>query len=160
MLKFLFALFLFPGVALLTVAALSQTSQVPAPILCGVKDNIEDADCRQKLKGLFTRKGDALTITLNGGKSKTYVGNAAACDGDNAEKCLVFRVRGYFTQVQSLLVEKAYYEGGDYLFVSRRTGSETAMQEFRCCRRMRNIYSRSIRTTPASASTTLRSGPC
>ena len=129
--RFLLALFLLPGLSLLTGPALSQTSPAPAPPICDVKDNIEDVDCLQKAQGLFTRKGDALTIALDGGKSKTYVGNLAACDGDNvdAEKCLVFRMRGYFPQVQSLLVEKAYYECGDFLFVSRRTGSETVMQE-------------------------------
>ncbi len=109
--------------------AQSQTSPAPAPILCDVKDNIEDADCQEKLKGLFRREGDALTVTLHGGKSKTYVGNRGACADDEVDKCLIFRMRGYFPQTQSLLVEKAYYEGGDFLFVSRRTGSETAMQE-------------------------------
>ena len=126
MLKFLFAMLLF-GASLQTGPALSQSG--PAPILCDVKDLIEDADCPQKLKGLFTRNGDALTVTLNGGKSKTYVGNRGACHNDEVDKCIIFRMRGYFPQVQSLLVEKAYYEGGDFLFVSRRTGSETAMQE-------------------------------
>ena len=70
-----------------------------------------------------------LTLKLEGGKSKTYVGNRAACDGKNAnvEKCLVFAVLSYFPQTQSYLVERGYYECGAYLFVSRHTGSETVM---------------------------------
>jgi hypothetical protein len=129
MLRYLLALLLSAFVPLLTGAALSQTSS--APIVCAVKDNIEDANCHQKLKGLFTRSGDTLTLKLNGGKSKTYVGNLAACDGEDvdADKCLVYKIRGYFPQTQSYLVEKGLYECGDYLVVSRRTGSETVMQE-------------------------------
>jgi hypothetical protein len=46
---------------------------------------MEDAACRNKLNGLFTRKGDTLILKLDGGKSKTYVGNLAACDGENAD---------------------------------------------------------------------------
>ena len=131
MLRYLFALFLFPGVPLLTEPALSQTGPAQAPILCAVKDNIEDADCQRKLKGLFARKGGTLTLELDGGKSKTYVGNLAACDGENvdAAKCLVYRMLGYFPQTQSYLVEQGLYECGSYLLVSRRTGNETVMQE-------------------------------
>ena len=78
---------------------------------------------------LFARKGDTLTLKLNGAKSKINVGNAAACDGENAnvEKCVVFRMLRYFPPTQSYLVERARYEGGDHVFVSRRTGSETVM---------------------------------
>ena len=124
-----FALFLFLGVSLLTGSALGQTAPAQAPILCDIKDNVEDTACRNKLKGLFTRNGDTLTLKLDGGKSKTYVGNVAACDSKSidVEKCLVFRVLGYFPQTQSYLVERGYYECGAYLFVSRHTGSETAM---------------------------------
>jgi hypothetical protein len=131
MLRHLFALLLLPGVALLTGPALGQTSSAQAPIVCAVKDNLEDADCQKKLKGLFTRVGDTLTLKLDGGKSKSYVGNAAACDGENvdADKCLVFNVLRYFPQTRSYLVVRGYYECGVYLFVSRRTGSETVMQE-------------------------------
>jgi hypothetical protein len=81
------------------------------------------------LKGLFTRKGDTLTLKLDGGKSKTYVGNRAACNGESVDvsKCLVFVVLKYFPPTQSYLIERGLYECGAYLFVSRRTGSETVM---------------------------------
>jgi hypothetical protein len=113
----------------LAVAAFGQTNPVQSPIICEIRNNVEDADCQNKLKDLFTRKGDMLTLKLEGGKSKTYVGNRAACDGKNAnvEKCLVFAVLSYFPQTQSYLVERGYYECGAYLFVSRHTGSETVM---------------------------------
>jgi hypothetical protein len=131
MLRQLFALALFPSVPLLTGPVMGQTSPAQAPIVCDVKDNVEDAACRNKLKGLFTRKGDTLTLKLDGGKSKTYVGNLAACDGENvdAAKCLAFKVLRYFPQTQSYLVEKGFYECGAYLFVRRHTGSETVMHE-------------------------------
>src|SRR5262249_21218425 len=104
--KRVFALSLFAGMPLLAVAAFGQTNPAQSPIACGVTNNVEDADCQTKLKGLFTRKGDTLTLKLDGGKSKANVGNAAACAGDNvdASKCLVFVVLKYFPQTQSFLV--------------------------------------------------------
>jgi hypothetical protein len=129
MLKLLFALSLIVGIPFLT-SALGQTGPAHAPIACNVTDdNVEDATCQNNLKGLFTRDGGTLTLNLDGGKSKTYVGNPAACQGDNidTERCVVFVVAGYFPQTQSLLVQKAYYECGPYLFVSRHTGSETTI---------------------------------
>jgi hypothetical protein len=131
MLRLLFALSLLLGTSLLTGPALGQTSPVQAPIVCDVKDNVEDVACRERLKGLFTRKGDTLTLKLDGGKSKTYVGNLGACDGENVDtsKCLVFRVLSYFPATQSYVVERALYECGATLFVSRHTGSETVMDE-------------------------------
>jgi hypothetical protein len=129
MLRHLFAFSLLPGISLLTSPALGQTIPDQAPIVCNIKDNVEDAACRKQLKGLFTRNGDTLTLKLDGGQSKTYVSNLAACDGENADasKCLVFRVLSYFPRTQSYLVERGLYECGAYLFVSRHTGSETVM---------------------------------
>jgi hypothetical protein len=127
--KRVLALTLFAGIPLLAVAAFGQTSPAQAPIACGVENHLEDAECLTKLKGLFTRKGDTLTLKLDGGKSKAYVGNAAACDGANvdASKCVVFVVLKYFPQVRSFLVERGLFECGTYLFVRQRTGSETVM---------------------------------
>jgi hypothetical protein len=129
MLKHLFALSLFPAIFLFTSPAPGQSNPPQASIACEVKDNVEDGACQNKLEGLFTRKGDTLTLKLDGGKSKTYVGNRAACDGENVDvsKCLVFVVLKYFPRTQSYLIERGFYECGAYLFVSRRTGSETVM---------------------------------
>jgi len=123
------AFVLFFGVMLLTSRAWCQSDPAQSTIVCESKDNAEDAACRNTLKGLFRRKGDVLTLTLNGGKSKTYAGNIAACDGPNADvsKCVVFRILSYFPKTQSYLIEKGFYECADYLFVSRQTGSETVM---------------------------------
>ena len=112
------------GLPLLTGAALGQTGPAQAPVVCEVKDNIEEPACRTKLKGIFTRSGDTLSINLDGGKTKKYVGNHAACDSDNTDKCLIFRVARYYPQTQSYLIDRVLYEGGYFLFVSRRTGSE------------------------------------
>lgn len=127
-----FALFLFLGAPLLNSSALGQTVPDQSPIVCEIKENVEDAACRAKLKGLVTRKGDTLILKLDGGKAKTYVGNLAACaatENADSSKCVVFRVLSYFPRTQSYLVEKAFYECGAYLFVSRHTGSETVMYE-------------------------------
>jgi hypothetical protein len=129
MLRYRFASSFVAGLWLLTSPALGQTSPAQAPIVCNAKDNVEDTACLNKLKGLFTRKGDRLTLKLDGDKSKTYVGNSAACGGENVDvsKCLVFVVLSYFPQTRSYLVERGFYECGNYLFVSQRTGSETVM---------------------------------
>jgi len=117
------------GGLLLTNSALAQRSAGESPIVCEVKDNVEDAACRTKLAGLFTRTGDTLILKLDGGKSKAYVGNVAACDANaDTSGCVAFMLLGYFPQTQSYLVAKAFFECGDYLFVSRRTGSETVMR--------------------------------
>lgn len=125
------ALVLFLSVPLLTNRVLAQTDPAQSPIVCESADDVEDVACRSALKGLFTRKGDELTLNLNGGRAKTYVGNRSACDGLNgdADKCVLFRVLSYFPKTQSYLVEKGFYECADYLFVSRRTGSEIVMRE-------------------------------
>ena len=131
MVRSLFALCLFSGLLGVAGPALGQTDPAQAPIVCNVEDHVEDAACRTKLKGMFTRKGDTLTLALEGGKSKSYVGNLAACDGENVDvaKCMVFSVKTYFPRIQSYLIERGLYECGNVLLVSRRTGSETAMSE-------------------------------
>ncbi len=131
MLRQILSLVLLASLPLFVGPAFAQTNPDQAPIVCDIKNDVEDAACRTKLKGLFRRKGDTLTLALDGGKSKTYVGNLAACDGENIDtaKCRVFKVLRYFPRIQSFVVERANYECGDYLFVSRHTGSETVMFE-------------------------------
>lgn len=119
------------GAIFLTSSCLGQAAPAQSPIVCEFKDGlaVEDAECQAKLKGLFSRKGDILTLNLDGGRSKTYTGNSAVCDGENvdASKCLVFRMLRYYPQSQFYLVEKGLYECGNYLFVNRRSGRETVM---------------------------------
>jgi hypothetical protein len=127
MLKHSFALFFILVTAFLASPALGQNSSAQSPIVCESKDDIEDAVCQNKLKGLFTREGDTLTLKLDDGKSKPYSGNRAACDGGDTSKCLIFRVLNYFSQTKSYLIRKIFYECGAYLLISRHTGSETIM---------------------------------
>lgn len=129
MLNWLRPLLLFPCVPLSIGPALSQISAPQAAVVCESKDLIEEPACKTKLKGMFAREGDTLTINLDGGKTKNYIGNRAACDADNVEKCLVFRIEKYFRPIRSYLITKNYYEGADYLLVNRRTGSEIVVSE-------------------------------
>jgi hypothetical protein len=129
MLSRFFLLLLFPCVPLLISPALGQIGSPQAVIVCESKDLIEESACKTKLKGMFAREGDTLTINLDGGKTKKYIGNRAACDADNVEKCVVFRIERYFPQTRSYLITKGYYEGADYLLVSRRTGSEIVVSD-------------------------------
>jgi hypothetical protein len=127
--RVLVGLIVLSGMCLLTAPAFSQSSPDQKPVDCVVKDNIEDSACQKALKGLFTRKGDTLTLNLENGKSKKYTGNSAACSDDDVSKCIIFRVRRYFPQSHSYVIQRALYECGTYLFVNRRSGSETVMRE-------------------------------
>lgn len=129
MLTRLLVLTLF-GALILPGLTHGQPAQPQPPIVCPGKDSPDDAACLQKLKSLFRIKGDTLTVPLDGGKSKTYVSNPSACDGDttDVQECRAFRMRGYFPQTRSYLIEHALYECGHLLYVSRKTGSETMMQ--------------------------------
>lgn len=130
--KHLCALLLFSAAPLLASPAPAQTGSAHPPIVCDVIDKIEDEDaaCQEKLKGLFTRNGDALSLSLDDGRTKTYVGNNAACHEPNTDvaKCLVYRMQGYFPQTRSYLVYGAFYECGVYLLVNRRSASEIQMR--------------------------------
>jgi hypothetical protein len=125
--KYLLASIVLLGMPALASLSLGQTGAVQLPIMCDETDKIEDADCLNKLNGAYTRDGDTLTLKLDGGRTKTYVGNRAACDGENVdvERCLVFSVIGYIPQTRSFLISAGLYECGDVLLISRRTGSET-----------------------------------
>jgi hypothetical protein len=121
---FRFALGLFLGIPSFVSSAFGQTAPAQLHVACEL-----DVTCKEELKNLLTRKGDALIVRLDGGRSKTYVSNLAACDGENVDfsKCIGFGLLDYFPQTRSYLIAKSYYECGDYLFVSRHTGSETIM---------------------------------
>lgn len=128
--KYLFALIVLLGTSTVASLSLGQTGAVQPPIMCGeTEKKIEDAACLSKLDGIFARDRDTLTLKLDGGKSKTYVGNSAACDGENVdvEKCLVFSVMGYIPQTRSFIISAGLYECGDVLLVSRSAGSETVI---------------------------------
>ncbi|MGJ5029076.1 hypothetical protein ACQR1I_19715 [Bradyrhizobium sp. HKCCYLS2038] len=124
-----FVLCIFFGVNLSSSLAFGQTTPNQSPISCEIKNNVEDATCQEKLKNLITRNGEKLTLRLDKGKSKTYVSNLAACDGESVDvsKCISFNLLTYFPTLRSFLVSKSYYECGDYLFVSGRTGRETIL---------------------------------
>jgi hypothetical protein len=107
----------------------SNASADKAPVECAIKDNVEDAACRTRLKGLFVRKADTLTLMLEDGKTKSYRGNRAACDGDEVEKCVVYKLLYYFPSIEYFVVSKSFYECGEYQLVSRRSGSVTVMSE-------------------------------
>lgn len=125
----------FPPLLLISCVPLSigpALGQVSAPqqaIVCETKELTVEPACKTKLKGMFARDGDKLTINLDGGKTKRYIGNRAACEADNVDKCLVFRMERYFPKIRSYLITKGYYEGADYLLVSQRTGSETIVSD-------------------------------
>jgi hypothetical protein len=96
------------------------------PINCGSDKNDknqESADCLARLKGLVTRSGNILRLSLLNGKSKVYVSNREACARDQVDKCVVFQVLQFYSRLQFFVVSKSYYESGNNELVNRRTGS-------------------------------------
>jgi hypothetical protein len=103
-------------------ASPKENPPVQPTILCKADQNVESADCLQRLQGLVAREGDVLRLNLENGKIKTYTGNAKACES-GPDQCAVFLLAAFYPSLQSFLVLSASYECGDYELVSRRSGS-------------------------------------
>ncbi len=126
--KHLFASIIVIRASLLTGPCLGQAGYVPAPIVCENKDNIEEPACATKLKGMFERNGDKLTLKLFGGVPKRMLATMPRVRLQRRE-VRRFRITRYFPQTRSFLVTKGYYEGADYLFVNQLTGSEIVVSD-------------------------------
>src|SRR5919112_4346994 len=86
---------------MLSGPALAQTAPtVGDPVRCE-----READCLSKLRGLAKRNGDALTLTLENGKSTTLRGNKRACGTDDDDKCLIQTLRAYLPALKIFVVQ-------------------------------------------------------
>lgn len=88
----------------------------------------KEIDCLAGLKGLVSRKGDALRLALENGKTKVIKGNREACADSDAEKCLVFDLRAYLPSLDVYVIGVGLWEDDGALVVSTRTGKELYLE--------------------------------
>jgi hypothetical protein len=98
---------------------------------CGEADfknaEAQEARCLGQLAQLASRKGNSLVLRLDGGETKIFASNPRACDTDEARDCIRYCLVGYHPQARLFLIGIGYYEGGSFLMVSARDGTETKL---------------------------------
>lgn len=96
------------------------TSRSTVGILCGK----EEAECLKQLSGMAMRDGDQLRLRLANGQTKTFTTTRRACEASIYEKCLIYKLIGYFARHRQFLVGVGFLNhGGTTLLVSGRTGN-------------------------------------
>lgn len=98
----------------------SPTSSARADVLC----DKDEAKCLRQLASVAKREGNHLRLTLANGQTKTFTTTQAACKANVYEKCLIYRLAGYFAQHRQFVVDVGFLlEGGTTFLVSHRTGN-------------------------------------
>jgi hypothetical protein len=122
------------GAVLFATPALAQQREATAQVRCDRDNAKDDRDsleveraCLAQLKGLASREGDVLKLTLENGKSKTFTDQSRACEDHDAERCLKYRIVSYYAAAKLFVLEVLAYESFGALAVSRRTGASTKM---------------------------------
>ena len=117
--------------ALLGGVALAQQREPAAEVHC-VRDQAKSEDalqverkCLERLRGLASRDGDLLHLTLEDGRFKTFVDERPACEQHDTGKCLLHQLATYYPIQKLFVVERNAYEKFDVIVVSRRTGAVT-----------------------------------
>ena len=87
-----------------------------------------EAKCLARMNGLASRKDDELRLVLAGGKIKSLLGNHRACDDNDADKCLMYRLGAYYPAQQLFVIEAVQYESYSIVAVSASTGATTPMR--------------------------------
>lgn len=129
---------LFLGIAALLLMlaprpALAQTGLPDVQTLCEpleIRDRTpQEAPCLQnQLKNVAKRNGDAVTLTLNNGKTKVLSNSQACQDGPDID-CVARRLVGNIADKQ-FITHVGVWEAGHVLLVSRRTGAETGLEDW------------------------------
>jgi hypothetical protein len=79
--------------------------------------------CLARLRGLATRSGASLHLTLHNGTTKTFNSDYKACQDGDADKCIQYWFRAHLPAQQAVLLQADEYEAGAMLFVSLRSGN-------------------------------------
>jgi hypothetical protein len=117
---------------LLSLLIGSALSQAPAPSnpYCGKYDfgdhedgKVQEASCLNRLSKLASRSGNTLTLKLGNGSAKTFRSNPEACQNDNADKCVDYRLIGYHPSARLFLVLARGYETRECQFVNVQNGT-------------------------------------
>ena len=122
------------GAALLAAPALAQQRAATAQVYCG-SDNAKvnqdliqlERTCLAQLRGLASRDGDVLRLTLENGKTKTFTDESRACQQHDAGKCLQYRLAAYYPIPKFFVIDWLAYESSRALGVSHRTGASTRL---------------------------------
>jgi hypothetical protein len=85
--------------------------------------------CLSRLRGLATRAGADLHLTLQNGTTKTFTSDYKACQDGDADKCIQYWFRTHLPAQQAVLLQADEYESGATLFVSLRSGNVTILDD-------------------------------
>jgi|KBSMisStaDraftv2_1062788.scaffolds.fasta_scaffold330598_1 hypothetical protein len=88
-----------------------------------------EAKCLAQMNGLASRNGDELRLVLASGKIKSLLSNHRACDDNDADKCLMYRLSAYYPAQQLFVIEADQYESYSVAAVSASTGATTLMDD-------------------------------
>jgi hypothetical protein len=107
----------------------AQEAKMTAPVMCPHDDRLgahlrhqSEAKCLRQLKGLASRSGDQLRLTMLAGPPKLFRDNSKACNNDDAAHCIMHTLTGYYPMQQAFVVRRGFYEGRFIDYVSRRSG--------------------------------------
>ena len=114
--------------------AVAQSSQGTAGERCIGSDaeskdpNARERICLKELGDRAQRSGNALTLGLEGGKTKVFRSDPDACAKDDAAHCANYYLVGFLASARRYLVYATYYEGFECKMVSASTGKATTFR--------------------------------
>jgi hypothetical protein len=104
------------------------------PARCTYPDSIDVAAlanaeriCLSRLRGLATRSGESLHLTLLNGTTKSFNSDYKACREADTDKCIQYWFRAHLPAHQAVLLQADEYESGATLLVSLRSGNVTTL---------------------------------
>jgi hypothetical protein len=89
---------------------------------------VRETVCLKELAQQASRKGSVLSLKIDGGMTKTFRSNPAACKRDEAEKCAEYYLVGFDAAAGAYLVFAQGYENYDFKLVNVRTGETTVAE--------------------------------
>src|SRR5215467_4779392 len=113
-------------------AQITQQKEPAHTVNCKPDNRDQEADephCLLQLRGLATRSGDLLHLTLENGATKTFKDERAACKRHDVAKCVSYRLAAYYPAQRLFVVEVGVYESFSVIAVHRRSGSVTRLDD-------------------------------
>jgi hypothetical protein len=122
------------GAALLATPAFAQQREGTAQVHRRSDNDKENQDliqleraCHAQMRGLASRDGDVLKLTLENGKAKTFTDESRACRQHDAGNCLQYRLAAYYPIPKLFVIDWLAYESSRVLVVTRRTGASATL---------------------------------
>jgi hypothetical protein len=112
-----------------TNSARSNSACVGVDFADGDDPKAREALCLRELAKSASRNGNILTLRLDNGAVKNYRSKPEACNNDDAENCVDYRLVGYHASAGLFLIRAAGYEGHDCELVSARSGTATKIAD-------------------------------